>query len=135
MTVDSAAPGPPYVCVVVEDPGLRAFPGGHVEKGKTLEGGAACELPEETCHHRENPRRSVAYRAREVGYGTDRVPVCFWRLFDGKQDVKCREGQTVRFVSRVELKTLPAPKDLPEVWDLALAHSRIAPQGRQGQYS
>src|ERR1035441_9555381 len=109
----------------ISDPGLWVFPGGHVKKGETLEEGARREVLEETCYRCEQLSRFITYNTKDLGYGTDHCLVFFWCRFDEMQEVRCCEGQQIRFVPRAKLKGLPSPSYLDEVWDLALAASGI----------
>src|SRR6266498_3989384 len=107
-------------------PGLNAagqwvFPGGHCDAGETLEAGARREFQEETGYccaelswlttfcHPSDDLQSVY----ELSF--------FWCACDGRQPVRCFEGQAVRFMSRAEIRYKPVPEYLVAVWDLALA--------------
>jgi len=108
-----------------EKPGLRAsgqwvFPGGHVEPGESLEEGAKREFLEET-----------GYVCRELKWllSIDDVfypefpsyPLhVFQDDYDGVQQVKCMEGQELRFVGLPEASQLPMPAYQKWIWQFAM---------------
>ena len=105
----------------IEDPGIWVFPGGHIELGETPEAGARREFFEETMYHCGDLRELVRYSSRDLGYNADYPVIFFWALFDGAQEIQCREGQEVRFVPRNSALELPRRSYLVDVWDLALS--------------
>lgn len=112
----------------ISDPGLWVFPGGRVERGEALEEAARREVLEETCYRCGELHSLIAYNTKDLGYTADHRLVFFWCRFDDLQKVTCCEGQELRFVSRAELKVLPTPWYLHEVWDLALTVGGIEPR-------
>ena len=108
-----------------EKTGLRAsgqwvFPGGHIEPGESLEEGAKREFSEET-----------GYVCRELKWllSIDDVfypespsyPLhVFQADYDGVQQVKCMEGQELRFVGLPEASQLPMPNYQKWIWQFAL---------------
>jgi len=84
----------------IQDPGIWVFPGGHVEPGETLAGGAARELFEETGYRCGGLEEVVRYQAEEIGYRGRHAVAFFWSRFDGRQQIRCQEGQELRFVER-----------------------------------
>lgn len=105
----------------IEDPGIWVFPGGHMETGEKPEDAARREFLEETCYRCGNLHFLVSYAAMELAYSGEHRMFFFWSRFDGQQEIRCREGQDLRFVQRHELSRLPAREYLQGIWDLALA--------------
>jgi len=105
----------------INDPGLWVIPGGHVEPGENTVEAAVREVEEETCYHSNNPRPLAEFSGIELGYQGDFRMVFFWDEYDGRQAIKCREGQAARFVPRAEVSQLPARDYLTLIWDQALA--------------
>lgn len=104
----------------ISDPGLWVFPGGHIEPGETPEEGARREFVEETCYRCAQLHFVIACSGRDLGYDDDRSLSFFWERFDGQQEIRCNEGQELRFVKRSAATELPMPRYLPHIWDLAL---------------
>jgi hypothetical protein len=46
--------------------------------------------------------------------------VVFWGIYDGQQQVHCREGQAIEFVERSLVVEHQMPKYLLDLWDEAL---------------
>jgi ADP-ribose pyrophosphatase YjhB (NUDIX family) len=109
--------------------GRWVIPGGHQEPGETLEASARRELREETAYDcgplqwlstlddRHDPRYP-AYRL-----------VVFWGRYDGRQPVRCLEGQALRFIERAQAASYAIPAYLVGLWDGALAASAQAVDG------
>jgi 8-oxo-dGTP pyrophosphatase MutT (NUDIX family) len=110
----------------ITDPGLWVLPGGHVEDGETPRDGAIREFLEETCYLCRELCLFMSCDARELGYCRDAVTFnFFWERFDGRQEIRCCEGQDLRFVKRCAAEGLPMPPYLPRIWDLALLASGV----------
>ncbi len=107
----------------ISDPGLWVFPGGHLEQSETPREGAAREMEEETCYRCHNLRPLIRL---EIEEGT---LLFFWENYDGRQRVACREGQSLEFVDRRKVDSLPKQSYLTYVFDLALAAQRRANVG------
>jgi 8-oxo-dGTP pyrophosphatase MutT (NUDIX family) len=110
----------------ISDPGIWVFPGGHVESGESLEAGARREFLEETCYHCDNLQELARFSADQIGYDGNFTIAFFWGRYDGRQGVRCLEGQELRFVDRRDAVALPKRKYLLMLWDRALAASGIA---------
>ena len=107
----------------IADPGIWVFPGGHVEPGENLESAAKREFLEETCYRCDYLHEVVRFSAKEIGYSSDFCFALFWCRYDSRQQIKCCEGQELRFVPRRAAETLPKRDYLLNVWDMALAAS------------
>jgi 8-oxo-dGTP pyrophosphatase MutT (NUDIX family) len=107
----------------IQDPGIWVFPGGHAEPGEEPEAAARREFREETCYLCPDLRFLASYLSEELGYPEGYRIVFFWTYFDGTQEVRCCEGQDLRFVARDAVGFLPTRGYLPCVWDQALAAS------------
>jgi 8-oxo-dGTP pyrophosphatase MutT (NUDIX family) len=109
----------------IQDPGIWVFPGGHVEPDETPEAGARREFKEETLYCCDALRELVRFSSRDLGYSGDYPVIFFWSHFDGAQEIRCCEGQDLRFVLRDSARALPQRSYLLDVWDLALSASAI----------
>ena len=105
----------------IQDPGIWVFPGGHAESGETAEAAARRELQEETCYQCSDLRLLASYPATALGHAESFELVFFWGRFDGRQEIRCCEGQAVRFIRRDAVHLLPTRDYLPRFWDQALA--------------
>jgi len=110
----------------IQDPGIWVVPGGHLEPGESPVDGARREFLEETRYACANPRLLAEFSSQALGYDGDFDLVFFWDRYDGIQEIECREGQALRFVSRSDAENLPSRDYLTKVWDLALS-ARAAP--------
>lgn len=95
-------------------------PGGHCEEREAWESCAAREFLEETgyrCH-------DLRFLAElDVDHVLDSPPfrlTVYWDIYDGRQDVVCREGQALEFVPRSRATQLAVPDFLVDLWDQAL---------------
>ncbi len=113
----------------IQDPGLWVFPGGHVNRGESLEAGARREFLEETSYRCAELQELIRLSGRHLGYNHDFLLVFYWCRFDGQQAIECHEGQELRFVNRGEAVSLARQGYLLEVWDAALAASGIRVSG------
>jgi 8-oxo-dGTP diphosphatase len=104
----------------ISDPGLWVFPGGHLEWNETPREGAAREMEEETCYRCDNLRSLIRLAVEEGEL------LFFWENYDGRQHVACREGQSLEFVDRQKVESLPKQPYLTDVFDLALAARRLS---------
>lgn len=120
-----------------EKPGLRAsgqwvFPGGHVEPGESLEEGAQREFLEETGYVCSGLKWLLSID--DVFYPEfPSYPLhVFQADYDGVQQVKCMEGQELRFVGLPEASKLPMPTYQKWIWQFALeaVKSRRVAAGR-----
>jgi len=108
-----------------EKPGLRAsgqwvFPGGHVEPRESLEEGARREFLEETGYVCSGLKWLLSID--DVFYPEfPSYPLhVFQADYDGVQEVKCMEGQELRFVGLPEASQLPMPTYQKWIWQFTL---------------
>jgi transketolase len=107
-------------------PGLRRAgmwvpPGGGFDAGERAEACARREVREETGYDC-GELRWLETLDDDPGDGgaAERLHV-FWTLYDGRQPVRCLEGQDLRFVTREASRGYELPEFLFELWDRALA--------------
>lgn len=111
-----------------DKPGLRhagewVMSGGHCEPDETIEACARREFREETDYHCDDLHWLSSFENEAVAGCHCTM---FWGLYDGRQPVRCREGQALKFVTRDEASCYPIPGYLRDLWDLALAASMKA---------
>ena len=109
-----------------DKPGLRhagmwGLPGGHCERGESLEAGARRELCEETNYECGELHSLVSFEDHDDKTCPPYFLVVFWAPYDGRQLLQCREGQAIRFVPRKDADAYPIPGHLFSVWDAAIA--------------
>ena len=114
-----------------DNPGLRhggmwVMPGGHREGAESLEETGRREFLEETGYRCSELHWLLAFdNDHDRGWPTYRLAV-FWGRYDGRQSVRCLEGQALKFVERQAVSSLPMPDYLIKIWDAAIAASRRA---------
>ena len=99
--------------------GLWVPPGGHIEQGETLEECTRREFYEETNYYCEHMNWFFALEVRHPQWSTFLLGV-FWSHYDEKQQIKCLEGQALKFIPRNESNCLQMPVFLFSVWDKIL---------------
>lgn len=112
-----------------DKPGLRhagmwVMPGGHCDSGETIEACARRELREETGYDCDDLRWLFAFEDQEN-------PECgctmFWARYDGRQPVRCLEGQALMFVAREQASSFLIPSYMLDRWDMAIAALAMVP--------
>lgn len=108
-----------------DKPGLRhagmwVMPGGHCDSGEASEAGARRELREETDYDCDDLHWLFAFDDQE---NPDCRCTMFWARYDGRQPVRCLEGQALMFVPREQASSHPIPAYLLVLWDMAIAAS------------
>jgi 8-oxo-dGTP pyrophosphatase MutT (NUDIX family) len=110
----------------IRHPGMWTPPGGHCEDHETTEECARREFLEETGYVCDVLRRLRAIRGSSVPDGVELT--VFWGRYDGRQPVKCYEGQDLRFLTRDAADDFAIPPYLLDLWDTALvAHAGSPP--------
>ncbi len=108
-------------------PGLRhagqwAFPGGHAEPGEAPIDCARREFLEETDYRLSTEELHELATELEDIDGRYRRPLhLFWARYDGRQELRCREGAGLQFIGREEAQRYPIVAFLVTYWDQALA--------------
>ena len=113
--------------------GMWTPPGGHREPGESVEACARRGFEEETAY-----RLDDLHLLTELLEGGGEFPpqwlTIFWSVYDGVQQVECREGQALDFIRREEAGRRPIPQYLVELWDRAIdagvAAGRLRPSAR-----
>jgi 8-oxo-dGTP pyrophosphatase MutT (NUDIX family) len=96
--------------------GMWVFPGGHGDPSESPEHCARREMEEETGYRCQDLTHLRTMRD-QIDENRVQELSLFLSLYDGKQPYECREGQELRFVTRIAAENLPMPKILLEVWD------------------
>ena len=90
-------------------------PGGHCEKGESIQESALREFQEETGYLCANPI-FVGSWDDELSDRVYRLYV-FWDNYDGTSPLHCFEGQEIRFLSRDEASQFLIPEIILTIWD------------------
>lgn len=99
--------------------GLWVFPGGHCEEGESLEACARREFFEETGYRCDALHELQTFRELAVeGCPAIQLTV-FWSRYDGRQPVRCFEGQALEFIARPDAHGYPIPAYMIPLWDHA----------------
>jgi len=109
--------------------GFGFFPAVMSNGGETPRECAAREMQEETCYrcHDLRPLIRLAIEGETLLF--------FWENYDGRQTVACREGQSLEFVDRQKVESLPKQPYLTDVFDLALtAQKRVNVRARAANH-
>lgn len=100
-------------------PGLWVPPGGHSESNETIEECTRREFYEETNYCCDEIKWSLGLEVRHPQWPPYLLGM-FWAYYDGKQELKCQEGQDLKFKQRNEANSLPMPAFIFPVWDKIL---------------
>lgn len=104
-------------------------PGGHRQPEETAEECARREFAEETGYQCVDLRYLTA---TDDPVGEDLYWLyVYWDVYDGKQEIGCYEGQSVRFVARRDAGDYVIPKVLIECWDRIIEERRSEDKYRQ----
>jgi len=85
-------------------PGHWSIPGGYVGEGESVKEAAKREFKEETGYLLKNPKlfKTEAYEINDKKVKRH----LFYEAYDGKQEIKCLEGQKMEFKSPREFKRM-----------------------------
>jgi 8-oxo-dGTP pyrophosphatase MutT (NUDIX family) len=107
------------------DAGNWVFPGGHCDAGEAIAVCARREFLEETTYRCESLQPLTDFDSGAGG--RQRHFSFFWERFDAVQELECREGVALQFISRDKCPP-NTPDYLPRVWDLAIAAAQAGPR-------
>jgi len=112
-----------------EKPGLRHAgkwvpPGGHAEDWEKIEDCASREFYEETNYKCHDLNWLIEFKDAIHGWPEYTLTV-YWEIYDSMQDVRCREGQDLRFIGRHEVDGCDVPGYLLDIWDQAINQANI----------
>jgi pyruvate dehydrogenase E1 component alpha subunit len=112
-----------------DKPGLAranmwVIPGGHQDPDEDNLTAARRELKEETDYDCPDLRYLNTYDDANDVTGQNYKLTVFWGRYDGRQTLRCLEGQALRFMSRAEALEAKVPEVVVRAWDFALVASR-----------
>ena len=112
-------------------PGLRRSgmwvpPGGHAEPNEDIKTCARRELLEETGYDCSSLQFLAEFEDHVKNWPPDTLTV-FWAYYDGIQQLKCLEGQNLKFIYRDKAKMYDIPVSILKVWDMALFLTKKKP--------
>lgn len=102
----------------IHRPGFWVVPGGHCESGESIEECARREFMEETLYNCKYLHFMETILDNADGY--QYWLHMFWEIYDEKQQIKCMEGQELRFIKRSEGADFLKIESLLVYWDKAL---------------
>jgi 8-oxo-dGTP pyrophosphatase MutT (NUDIX family) len=104
--------------------GMWVPPGGHAEPHEDMKICARRELLEETAYDCPNLKFLTEFEDHVEGWSSYILTV-YWAYYDEVQQLQCLEGQDLKFIYRDKVESYDIPEYLLDLWDLALATSKI----------
>lgn len=105
--------------------GMWTPPGGHCEADEPMESCARREFLEETDYRCTDLRWLADMKIDDIPHAPAMTLSVFWTFYDGVQSYQCHEGQALAFVPRAGAERLPIPSYIRDLWDAAIAASRV----------
>ena len=106
--------------------GMWTPPGGHCEPGESVEACARREFEEETAYRLGDLHLLTAFLDDNARGFPPLWLTIFWSVYDGVQQVECREGQALDFIRREAAVQCAIPQYLVDIWDRAIDASLAA---------
>ena len=103
--------------------GMWVPPGGHAEPNEDIKICARREFLEETDYDCPNLKYLTEFVDHVEGWPAY-VLTFFWAYYDGIQQLKCLEGQDLKFINYYNAGSYNIPEYLLEVWEMALKLSK-----------
>lgn len=100
---------------------MWVIPGGHVEPGEAIRDAAIREVMEETNYECEEIQFLDRFDDVNDITGASYYLHVFWCHYIEGQEIRCFEGQELRFVSRTEAEKYIIPGVVLDAWDRVLA--------------
>ena len=97
--------------------GRWAPPGGHCDANEDLEACARRELLEETGYECRELNLLDTIVDDNIENEPPYLLTVFWTRYDGRQLLRCGEGQAVEFVERTDVSHYDVPEYLVRIWD------------------